>query len=44
MYAALWLLYFRYGAPVPIVQEAEWAPGRVWTGVEKRKFLGLTGI
>ena len=20
--------------PVPIVQEAEWAPGSVWTGVE----------
>jgi len=20
--------------PVPIVQEAEWAPGMVWTGVE----------
>ena len=27
--------------PVPIVQEAEWAPGPVWTGVE---FLALTGI
>ena len=27
--------------PVPIVQEAGWAPGTVWTGVEN---LTLTGI
>ena len=27
--------------PVAIVQEAEWAPGPVWTGVEK---LAPTGI
>jgi hypothetical protein len=28
-------------APVPIVQEAGWAPGPVWTGVEN---LASTGI
>jgi hypothetical protein len=27
--------------PVPIVQEAGWAPGPVWTGAEN---LALTGI
>jgi len=27
--------------PVPIVQEAAWAPGSVWTGVEN---LASTGI
>jgi len=27
--------------PVPIVQEAEWAPGPVWTGVEN---LAPTGV
>jgi len=27
--------------PVPIVQEAEWAPGPVWTGAEN---LAPTGI
>jgi len=27
--------------PVPVVQEAGWAPGRVWTGVEN---LAPTGI
>jgi hypothetical protein len=27
--------------PVPIVQEAGWAPGLVWTGAEN---LALTGI
>ena len=27
--------------PVPIVQEAEWAPGPVWTGTEN---LAPTGI
>jgi hypothetical protein len=27
--------------PVPIVQEAEWAPGSVWTGAEN---LAPTGI
>jgi hypothetical protein len=27
--------------PVPVVQEAGWAPGPVWTGVE---ILALTGI
>ena len=26
-------------APVPIVQEAGWVPGPVWTSKEKRKFL-----
>ena len=27
-------LYPRERDPVPIVQEAEWASGQVWTGVE----------
>jgi hypothetical protein len=27
--------------PVPIVQEAGWAPGPVWTGAE---YLTLTGV
>ena len=27
------------GAPVPIVREAGWAPGPVWTGLEKTNFL-----
>ena len=27
--------------PVPIVQEAVWAPGPLWTGT---KYLALTGI
>ena len=26
--------YFRQRNPVPIVQEAEWAQGPVWTGAE----------
>jgi hypothetical protein len=29
--ATPWPLYPRERAPVPIVQEAEWAPGPVWT-------------
>ena len=32
------------GPPVPIVQEAGWAPVPVWTDVEKRKFFALTGV
>jgi len=27
--------------PVPIVQEAEWAPGPVWTGVENLVPIGI---
>jgi hypothetical protein len=34
-------LYPRERDPVPIVQEAAWAPGPVWTGAE---YLVLTGI
>jgi hypothetical protein len=28
----------------PILQEDEWAPGSVWTGVEKRKPFTHTGV
>ena len=38
---ALVALYPTGKDPVPIVQEALWAPGPVWTGAEK---LALTGI
>jgi hypothetical protein len=31
-------------APVPIMEEACWAPGPAWTGVEKRKYLASTGF
>jgi hypothetical protein len=27
--------------PVPIVQEAEWAPGLVWTSVENLAYTGI---
>jgi len=27
--------------PVPIVQEAGWAPGPVWTGAEKLASIGI---
>jgi len=37
--ATPWPLYTRETGRVPIVQEAGWAPGPVWTGVRKRKFL-----
>jgi len=37
----LWFLSTRERDPVPMVQEAGWAPGPVWTGVE---YLALTGI
>jgi len=37
--AAPRLHYPREGAPAPIVQEAGWAPGPVWTSKEKRTFL-----
>jgi hypothetical protein len=36
-----WLLFTPGKDPVPIVQEAGWAPGPVWTGAEN---LALTGI
>jgi hypothetical protein len=29
-----WLLFTHGKEPVPIVQEAGWAPGPVWTGAE----------
>jgi hypothetical protein len=28
--------------PVPIVHEAGWAPGPVWTGAENQEILGST--
>jgi hypothetical protein len=37
----LLLLFTRGKDPVPIVQEAEWAPGPVWTGAEN---VAPTGI
>jgi len=36
-----WLLYPQERNPVPIVWEAGWAPGLVWTGAEN---LAITGI
>jgi hypothetical protein len=36
----LWPLSTRERDPVPMAQEAGWAPGPVWTGVE---YLALTG-
>ena len=36
-----WLLFTPGKDPVPIVQEAGWAPGPVWTGAE---YLASTGI
>jgi hypothetical protein len=32
-------LYRRERTPVPIVRETGWAPGPVWTGLEKTNFL-----
>jgi hypothetical protein len=37
--ATPWPLYPRETGRVPILQEAGCAPGPVWTGVRKRKFL-----
>ena len=34
-------LYFRERDPVPIVQEAGWAPGPVWTGAENLAPIGI---
>ena len=39
--ATSWPLYPQERYPVPIVQEAGWAPGPVWTGAEN---LAATGI
>ena len=30
--------------PVPIIQEAGWAPEQVWTSVEKKKSPAPTGV
>jgi len=37
----LWFLSTRERDPVPMVQEAGWAPGPVWTGVEYLTFTGI---
>jgi hypothetical protein len=37
-------LYPQEKAPVPTVQEAEWDPGPVQTGVEKRNYLAPTWV
>jgi hypothetical protein len=39
-----WPLYSIERDSVPIVQEAGWAPGLVWVGVEKRKSLATTRV
>jgi hypothetical protein len=39
--ATSWPLYPLEKDPVPILQEAVWASGQVWTGA---KYLALTGI
>ena len=36
--------YSRGGAPLAIAQEAVWAPGPVWTGVDKINFLPQSGF
>jgi len=36
-----WPLFAPGKDPVPIVQEAGWAPGPVWTGVENLAFTGI---
>jgi len=36
-----WPLYPRERDPLPIIQEARWAPGVIWTGAEN---LAATGI
>jgi hypothetical protein len=30
--------------PVPIVQDAGWAPPQVWTGVDNKKYFIPTGV
>ena len=42
--ATLRSLYLRDRTPVPLVEEAGWNPGQVWTQVEKKKFLAFTGF
>jgi len=42
--ATLRPLYSREGGSEPIAEEAGWAPGPVWTGVERRKFLAPTRV
>jgi hypothetical protein len=39
-----WLLYPWEGAPVLIVVEAGWAPGPVWTDMEKKKIFPPAGL
>jgi len=39
--ATPWPLYPRKGDPVPIVQEAGWDPGPVWTGAENLNPPGI---
>jgi hypothetical protein len=39
--ATPWPLYSREREPVPIVEEAGWAPGPVWTGAEPLPPLGF---
>jgi len=36
--------YPREGVPLPTVEEEGWAPGPVWTGVEKIKPLTSIGF
>ena len=39
--ATPWPLYSRERDPVPILQEAGWAPGPVWTGAENLAAAGI---
>jgi hypothetical protein len=39
-----WPFCPREGTPVPIMQGAGWAPGRVWTVVQKKKSLASLGL
>jgi hypothetical protein len=37
-------LYPREGAQIRVVQQAEWSPGPVWTGMERRISLSCSGF
>jgi len=39
-----WPLFTPWKDPVPIVQEAGWAPGPVWTGAENLSSTGILSL
>jgi hypothetical protein len=42
--ATPWPPYLREREPVPIVQEAGWTPGPVWTGAENLATAGIRSL